>query len=381
MEVFDYNFLATILIFVLFFIYFIRFALIFFGKYRELRRTKKFLTKTDKFNGFISVIIPARNEEQNIEKAVLSVANCNFDKANYEIIVVNDRSTDQTAEIAEKLKEQIPNLKVLHLTEDSKSPNLKGKAGALQVGIDASQGELILLTDADCQVNPNWIEYYARVFSEPGVGLALSYSTIDGAKLFDKIQGIEWLYLHTMALAGIGLNYPLGGYGNDMAFTREAFNSVGGYKEIKFSVTEDFALIKAIFKKGWKIHHLMMEQTSVSTVPEPNFASYLEQHRRWALGGMEHGWVAVVFVLTTLSIWIGAGIALFIGNYVVAIALPLLRGILDIAIFITAIFRLRKKHFIAYIPFAIVFFQLFELFLPLTMFNRRIVWKGQIFKQ
>lgn len=362
-------------------IYFFRFAILFYGKLLEISKTKKFYKKNDKFDGFISVIIPARNEENNIERAILSVANCKFDKNKYEIIVVNDRSADRTQEIAENLQSSIPNLKVLNLTEQLKDPNLKGKAGALQAGIEISNGELILLTDADCKVNPDWIEYYARVFSEPKLGLALSYSTIDGAKLFDKVQGIEWLYLHTMALGGIGLNYPLGGYGNNMAFIKEAFLSVGGYKKIKFSVTEDFALIKAIFKKKWGIHHLMMEQTSVETNPENTFASYLEQHRRWALGGMEHGWIAVVFVLTTLSIWFGAALAALNGNYTLAIALPVLRGVMDTAIFITPVFKLRKKHFLPFIPFAVMFFQLFELFLPLTMFNRRIVWKGQIFKQ
>lgn len=362
-------------------IYFLRFLLIFVGKLNEIRNTKYILKKSEKFEGYISVIIPARNEEANIENAILSVANCNFDKSKYEIIVVNDRSSDKTQEIAESLTQSISNLKVLNLTEELKDPNLKGKAGALQAGIEASEGALILLTDADCIVNPNWIEYYARVFSEPKVGMAISYSTIDGPRIFDKIQGIEWLYLHTMALAGIGLNYPLGGYGNDMAFTREAFDSAGGYKKIKFSVTEDFALIKAIFKSKWKIHYLMMPQTSVSTKAEITFASYLEQHRRWALGGMEHGWVAVVFVFTTLSIWIGALLAVISGNYILAVALPVLRGAMDTAIFITPIFKLRKLYLLKHIPFAVGFFQLFELFLPLTMFNRRIVWKGQTFQQ
>ena len=370
-----------IIVYIFLLIYFLRFALIFIGKLLELSKVKKIFNIENKFDEFISVIIPARNEEKNIEKAILSVANCDYDKSKYEIIIVNDRSTDRTQEIVEQLIKQIPNLKLLNLTEELKDTNLKGKAGALQAGIDFSKGELILLTDADCQVNPNWIEFYARIFSKEEIGLVLSYSTIDGPRIFDKIQGIEWLYLHTMALAGIGLNYPLGGYGNNMGFRRKAFESVGGYKKIKFSVTEDFALIKAIFNARWKLHHIMSKNTEVSTYPEPTFLSYLEQHRRWALGGMEHGWIAVAFVLTTLSIWIGSLLALFAGNILLAVALPILRGIMDTAIYITPIFVLRKFHFIPYIPFAAVFFQLFELILPFTMFNRKIVWKGQVFKQ
>jgi len=370
-----------IIIYVFFLIYFLRFSIIFIGKLLEISKIKKILEDNSKFEGFISVIIPARNEENNIKKSILSVSNCNYDKSKYEIIVVNDRSTDKTPQIVEELSKTIPNLKLLNLTEELKDPNLKGKAGALQAGVDNSRGELILLTDADCQVNPNWIEYYARIFSKEEIGLVLSYSTIDGPRIFDKIQGIEWLYLHTMALAGIGLNYPLGGYGNNMAFRKKAFDEVGGYRKIKFSVTEDFALIKAIFKAKWKIHHIMAKNTEVYTNPEPTFSSYLEQHRRWALGGMEHGWIAVVFVLTTLSIWIGSILALLSGNIILAISLPTLRAIMDTAIYITPIFKLRKLHFIPYIPLAVVFFQLFELFLPITMFNRKIVWKGQTFTQ
>lgn len=370
-----------LVIYLLLLIYFFRFSILFIGKIRELKRTKKLLSNAKPFSGFISVLIPARNEEDNIAKAIKSVANNNYDKSKYEIIVVNDRSTDRTQLIVEELTKEISNLRLLNLTEESKDPNLKGKAGALQAGIDASSGDLILLTDADCVVNPNWIEYFSKIFSDPKVGMALSYSTIDGPRLFDKIQGIEWLYLHTMALGGIGIDYPLGGYGNDMAFRKEAFVSVGGYKKIKFSVTEDFALIKAIYQKGWKIHHLMIEQTTVRTNPEPNFSSYLEQHRRWALGGMEHGWIAVVFVLTTLSIWFGALLSLILGNYWIAILFPIARGIMDAAIFITPIFRLEKLHLIPYIPIALIFFQLFELILPFTMIKRKVIWKGQTFSQ
>lgn len=370
-----------ILVYIFLLIYFFRFSIIFIGKLLEISKVKKLFREQNKFEGFISVIIPARNEENNVANSILSVANCNYDKTKYEIIVVNDRSTDRTREIVEDLTQKIPNLKLLNLTEELKDPNLKGKAGALQAGVDHSRGDLILLTDADCRVNPNWIEHYARIFGKEEIGLVLSYSTIDGPRIFDKIQGIEWLYLHTMSLAGVGLNYPLGGYGNNMAFRRKAFDGVGGYRRIKFSVTEDFALMKAIWKAKWRLHHILAKNTEVHTKPEPNFSSYLEQHRRWALGGMDHGWIAVVFVLTTLSIWIGAILALIAGNPLLAIALPLSRGLMDTAIYITPIFKLRKLLFIPYIPFAIVFFQLFELLLPFTMFNRKIVWKEQIFKQ
>ena len=104
----------------------------------------------------ISVVIPAKDEEENIEKILDSVLNQNYSKEMYEVIVVNDRSTDRTKEIAERYLFKYKNLKIINV--EMPGEILKGKQNALDIGIKNSTGEIVLLTDADCIVGKNWIK-------------------------------------------------------------------------------------------------------------------------------------------------------------------------------------------------------------------------------
>ncbi len=371
------------LILILFALIFLsRFFLIFYGAIKELNNNKNINNQTSKFDGFISIIIPARNEEENIEAAIRSAFNANYDKSKYEIVAVNDRSTDKTGEILDRLKKEMPNLVVLHLTEESKGKDLVGKAGALQIGIEASKGDLILLTDADCEINPEFVNFYAKVFANNDVKLALSYSLIKGKTLFDNIQAVEWFYLHTFAAAGIGLNYHLGGYGNNMAFLRDIYFEVGGYRKNNFSVTEDFVIIRAIKNTGANIKYLTYNESSVLTLPMPDLKSYTEQHRRWALGGLaHHGWVAVAFIASTLSVWFGLILSFIMGWYWLGIGYIGMRAVADAIIALMPMIKMKDYKYLTTLPISLIFFQLFELVLPFTLFKRQIVWKGQVFKQ
>jgi glycosyltransferase involved in cell wall biosynthesis len=98
----------------------------------------------------ISVIIPARNEEKNISSLLQSIANQTYPKNLLEIIVVDDNSTDKTAEIAQ----QFPFVKLISLKENSINSY---KKKAIEIGIAACSGNLIVTTDADCIVKPHWL--------------------------------------------------------------------------------------------------------------------------------------------------------------------------------------------------------------------------------
>lgn len=360
-------------------IFFFRFAIMFYGIIKEKIRTQSLLKSTEKFDGFVSVIVPSRNEENNIENAIWSIAKSNFPKEQFEIIAVNDRSSDRTGEILDKLSVEITNLKVVHLTEETKNKNLKGKPGALKAGIDASKGDILMMTDADCTVNPEWISTVSTYFSEEKIGLVPSFTLIKSKKIFDKIQSLEWLYLHSLASGGVGLNLPLGCYGNNLTVRRSAYDKVGGYENIKFSVTEDLALLQAIHKSGYNVHYTMDYNSTVTTLPVPSFKDFVSQHRRWALGGLSLGWIATVFVLTTMSIWGGFITSLLLGNIFLAITFILLRIILDFFIYLPSAIYLKEYRKLIFSPIALPFFIFFELIIPFLMINTTISWKGQIF--
>jgi cellulose synthase/poly-beta-1,6-N-acetylglucosamine synthase-like glycosyltransferase len=356
----------------------IRFLFFFFGPYIEYRRSIKIKNKTEKIP-FISVIIPARNEENNIERAIRAVTKSNFPKQNFEIIAIDDRSIDETPKILDNLSTEIKNLKVIHLTDSTRNQNLIGKAGALDAGIKAASGEIIMMTDADCEVHPNWINTISKYFVDESVGIVPSYTIMETSNLFHKIQATEWLLLHSMARGGVGANHPMGCYGNNLSVRKKVYDEIGGYEKIKFSVTEDLALLKSVYAKGYKILYILDINSTVTTLPVNTFKEYILQHKRWAIGGLDLGWIAVFFVLSTISIWLGILISLLISRYDLAIIFFLIRVVSDFIINLPAIIKLRQYNLLITAPISYPFFMFFELIVPFLTLDKKVKWKGQTF--
>ncbi len=342
-------------------------------------RSKKVADNKVLGKSFVSVIVPARNEEDNIESCINNIMLSDYDSDYYEVIAVNDRSDDKTCEILDSLCHKFSNLKVIHIKNDIEKGNLKGKPGALHIGIQASKGDIIMMTDADCTVNPKWISSVTERFNDPQIGLVPSYTLVKGDRAFDKFQAVEWIYMHTMASAGVAMNNPLGCFGNNLSIRRSVYDDIGGYEKIKFSVTEDLALLKAVFKSGNKVNYLCSYESSVTTLPCKTFGEYIAQHKRWAVGGIDLGYNAVFFVVTSLAIWIGLIVAIISLKPVWILALLFTRFLGDYFIIKPAMNILRQNHLHSWIFTSMAFVMMTELIVPPLLIDKRVRWKGQVF--
>jgi cellulose synthase/poly-beta-1,6-N-acetylglucosamine synthase-like glycosyltransferase len=343
-------------------------------------RKLKFNLENSEYHPFVSIIVPARNEKNNIENCVISLFESTYPRDRYEVIVVNDRSTDETGEILSKLACQFTGLRIIEVTEDSADRNLQGKPGALQFGIEHAKGEILLFTDADCQVGRKWIEVMSGYFADPEVGMIASFTNVINKNLFERMQAIEWIYLQAMATAGLGLGHPLGCYGNNLSIRLKDFKDVGGYRKIKFSLTEDLALLTAVSKRGRKAGYICQNDTMVFTKPCRTFGEYLSQHHRWALGGMELGWKAVVFVITSLALWGGLIISVVTGDPLWLI-LPAIRISGEYLMIYSSLNKLRVPELKKWTFFAIIFFLLMEPVIPILLLSKTVSWKGQVFNK
>ncbi len=359
-------------------IYLFRIAFFITGFFREYIRTKKLLK--NEYEPEVSVIIPARNEEENISQCIESALKLDYHKEKIEIIAINDRSEDKTDEILKQLSKQNPILRVVTIEDDSQIGSIPGKAGAIHLGIESATKDIIFQTDADCILPPQWVKKMVRLFQEPGTGFVTSFTNVVGKRLFDKIQAIEWIYMHTMAMGGVGMNQPLGCYGNNASIRKKYYKAFGGYNKIPFSVTEDLALQQAFFRYGYKIHYLIHPETIVDTKPCRNIKDYLDQHHRWARGGLNLGWRAAIFVLSSFAIWFGFLYFILKLDLFHFAILFLIRFFGDLLLLTPPLFILRKKNYFATFPFAVLFFLLVELVIPFVIFNKNVKWKGQVFK-
>jgi len=359
-------------------IIFLRIFLLIYGSLKT--RKKSILNLNKIYQPFVSIIIPARNEEKNIEKAITSVLKSNYPKDLYEIIAVNDRSEDKTAEILSNLAKNYSNLKILNVTEVSNNPNLKGKAGALHNGILYAKGEIILMTDADCQVDPNWIRETVYRFSDTNIKMVSSYTIIEGNRIFDKLQAIQWIYLQKMASSGPAYKYPLGCFGTNLSIRKDTYFEIGGYENIEFSVTEDYALLKAVMKSGYQVSYITNPNAIVHTKSCQTFQELISQLRRWAKGGLDLKWIAAFFVLSSLSVWFGLISSIILNNYLFFILFFLIKFGGDFILITESLLILKQNKLIKWVLPSLLFFMIMEILIPPLMINTKINWKGQYFK-
>lgn len=170
----------------------------------------------------ISIIIAARNEEQNIMKCLSGIAMQDYPKDLFELIVVNDQSEDKTGEITDLFIASTP-IKARQLYTTGKG----GKKQALLTGILASTGDKIITTDADCEVPPCWIREMMRCFQSTGAVFITGPVMLKQTHgIFNKFQCLEFNSLIASTAGSIAQNMPVMSNGANMGFSREAYNEI-----------------------------------------------------------------------------------------------------------------------------------------------------------
>lgn len=367
--------MIELLFFTSFSVYFIR--VMFFVLGSRKGRIKFKSIHIDNFP-YVSIIVPARNEENNIINCLDSLCKSDYPTEKYEIIVVNDRSTDTTQQLVKNYILLKSNIRLINIKNENEKL-VAGKPGAVDLGIKSAQGDYILMTDADCEVNSKWITSIVKTFQEKKSDLIAAFTLVKHKRFFDKYQAVEWVMTHTMASGGIGFKFPLGCFGNNLAIRKEMYFKLGGYSNIEFSVTEDLALLQAVHKANGHIDYICNKDSTVRTLPIGSFKDYLKQRKRWAIGGKKLGWKAVLFVITSLLIWITALLSLAIGNYLLGGIILLLKIIADAVLVIPSILTVKEKSLLIYVLPANILFLVTELILPFLIISKKVEWKGQIF--
>jgi len=231
-----------------------------------------------------SVVIAARNEERNIEKCLQSVFSQDLPIERYEVIVINDRSEDSTSEILHKLQSQFQNLRVINITETP--AGVSPKKYAVTKGIESASNEIIVFTDADCTVKPQWLSTVNSNFKTDTalVQGITSYGYVNGmSKIFFGLQAIDFLSHGVIAAAAIGANLPINSNANNLAFRKSAFWDIGGYgSDSKVVLGDDDHLLQRVWKsKRWKVRFMADNRASVETEPTQTPRAVFEQRRRW----------------------------------------------------------------------------------------------------
>ncbi len=230
---------------------------------------------------FISIIIPFRNEAQNILNSISSVEGLNYPRDKYEVIYVDDNSTDDSFSLADSGK-KMSNIKLYRLTGEV--PGKGNKKYALQYGIGKSQGDIIVTTDADCIHPQNWLNHIAGCFDSVTAFVSGPVEFIETKGLFPRVQSTEFAGLILAGAGLIGAGRPIICNGANIAYRREVFNNLGGLKDnLNIASGDDEYLMQKIAREtNYKIRFCPSREAVVHTDPNRSIGSFLNQRRRWA---------------------------------------------------------------------------------------------------
>ena len=256
-----------------------------------------------------SIIIAAHNEEPNIRACLESVLSQTMDGGRREVILVNDRSIDRTADIAGSLAQTHSNLTVLTITQTP--PGWSPKKYAVSRGISLAKNEIVVFTDADCVIPHTWLETIETYFDE-NTGLVqgiTTYAYPSGMnRLFFGLQALDFLSHGIVAAAAIGRGFPLNSNANNLAFRKTAFQDVGGYGLAGSVVSgDDDLLVQRIWKsKKWRIRYMGDSRGAVQTFPSPTARALFEQRKRWGSKTVHYNLSQTLFlggIFLFIAVW------------------------------------------------------------------------------
>lgn len=251
----------------------------------------------------VSIVVAARNEEKNIGDCLIALLNQTYSMMLYEIIIVDDRSTDSTSAIVQSYCRQYPQVRLLQVRQ--LPSGYAGKKYALETGINAATGEIILTTDADCIPGPSWIQGMINYF-EPEVGIVAGFSPLIKSgreNIFSRLMTLDSMALAAVAAGSFGLGNPITCNGRNLGYRKAAFQSVNGFQEIQNFVSGDDDLLLHLVrtKTNWKARYSIDQQTFVqSKIPE-NFQQFANQRIRHASKGRYYSfWLKLALVMVYL---------------------------------------------------------------------------------
>jgi cellulose synthase/poly-beta-1,6-N-acetylglucosamine synthase-like glycosyltransferase len=259
-----------------------------------------------------SVIVPARNEAAGISACLESILACNWPRGSLELVVVDDHSTDGTADVVRDVQAQHPDadIRIIEMAHTVDAAVPRGhKKRAVAEAMNASTGEILLVTDADASVPPDWIRLMVAHL-EPGVGCVagpIAYHPAAGrgesgtafTRWLGPVVALEYAGLQGIASGAIGLGRPMVSFGASSGYRREAIRDVGGFDGLYGVSSGDDALLmqRMAYESAWRVAWCAHPGAIVRTAPAATVRAFWQQRRRWITGTVHYAPTALFYSL------------------------------------------------------------------------------------
>jgi len=293
------------------------------------RSIPEYVISIEKPTTGVSVIIPARNEENNIIECLESVCGQHYPSELLQIIAIDDCSTDRTWDLLQGFHSAEKTTNSTRLVEVHEGEFSAHKKRAIEAGIAMAHNNVIVTTDADCKHPPTWVKTIVSFYEEKDpVFIAAPVALQNNSSVLQIFQALDFLVLQGITGASVHRKMHSMCNGANLAYVKKVFGEVGGFSGIDHIASGDDMLLMSKIRRKYpdKVHYLKSKQATVSSLPMQTWKDFFNQRIRWSSKARFYDdqkifWVLLLVYLFNLSflalivagfwmhmLWICAGI-------------------------------------------------------------------------
>ena len=322
----------------------------------------------------VSILVPMRNEANNVEGLLKSLLKLDYPKEKVEILIGEDRSTDDTPNLLKKYIQSDTRITVIDITEDRH--NLKAKANVIGQLIPHSTSDYYFITDADVRVPPGWLK--ALLKDDPEKAGVIGGTTVVTVRNFwSGLQQVDWLFAQGMLYVAGKQFEVVAVSGTNMMITRECCERFGGYQNIPYWLTEDIGALTAAKRSGYTGKNVLHPMATATIEAQPDWSSLLSQRSRWVYGVLRlpNG---IVLLLLLRALFLPAVLWLAWWWVWMAIAVYLLKSVINFSLIRKVAVQIGHQVSWGYlIIFELYWFFMASIGLVNHLFSSGTHWKGR----
>ena len=228
----------------------------------------------------VAVIVAARDEAHNLPDLLDDLLAQKYE-GEHSFIIADDRSLDDTWSIIHKFSKAHPQFTAIRIVEESSE--MTGKKNALTQCIKNTTASILIETDADCRMGPDWISSIVSEFDED-TGIVVGFSSVRKRSVFAIYQALDFLGIMMTNAGMLQHGKAWSGSGQNLAFKRIHFTAIGGFNgDPNQSIGDDFYLVQKIGKlRGVRAKFSWNPKSFVTTAPADSLGAFYRQRKRWA---------------------------------------------------------------------------------------------------
>ncbi len=357
----------------------------------------EFLTEYSPSETCFSIIIPFRNEAENLPVLLKSLAEQQYPADKFEILLVNDASEDDSVKICEEFQENYRQLsiKILENNRQSNSP----KKDAITTAIEKAEFEYILTTDADCIVPKIWLQTFNDFIKNTQAVLVAGPVSLNPptpltsperrrtVKPFRTFEGLDVLSLQAAGAGAFGIEQAFMCNGANLCYRKDAFLEAGGFSgNNEIASGDDVFLLQKFQQKKYKVAFLKSRDAIVQTQSQKSFSALISQRIRWAAKAPAYKslfskFAGAIVLLMNAGLLVGAVLALMeIWPYYPLLIIFLLKFNFDFALlYLSAKFFKREEVLRSYFWSSLAY-PFFSTYVALKSLLSGYEWKGRKFR-